>query len=145
FGSHSLVVARRDGRWPQLTSFIMLSDVTEVDGPTKLVPVSRTADVPLVLGEDDPSFFLPDPGPLADAQVSAIGPAGSLLLYRNDVLHRGSQMRGPGRSRFSPLADYKLQGTPWAGKLCWPNQGIGPAFPEVIDRAPVRPPALFGL
>ncbi|TML58902.1 MAG: hypothetical protein E6G17_11920, partial [Actinobacteria bacterium] len=49
FGSHSLVVARRDGRWPQLTSFIMLSDVTEEDGPTKLVPVSRTADVPLVL------------------------------------------------------------------------------------------------
>ena len=144
FGSHSLVVARRDGRWPQLTSFIMLSDVTEDDGPTKLVPVSETADVPLVIGEDDPSFFLPDPGPLVGLQVSATGPAGSLLLYRNDVLHRGSQMRGAGRSRFSLLADYKLKGTPWAGKMCWPNQGIGPAFREVMERATVRERDLFG-
>ena len=56
-------------------AFIMLSDVTDEDGPTKLVPIGLTDDVPLVIGEEDPSFFLPDPGPLVDAQVSATGPA----------------------------------------------------------------------
>jgi phytanoyl-CoA dioxygenase PhyH len=143
FGSHNLVVPRRDGRWPHLTSFIMLSDVTELDGPTKLVPLQLSGDVPLVIGEEDPSFFLP-PGPLADAQISATGPAGTLLLYTNQVLHRGSQMRGERRSRFALLADYKIKGTFWAGKMCWPNQAIGPAFREVMERASVRERDLFG-
>ena len=143
FGSHSLVVPRRDGRWPHVTSFIMLSDVTDEDGPTKLVPLSQSTDVPFVIGDDDPSFYLP-PGPLADAQVAATGPAGTLLLYRNDVLHRGSQMRGTGRSRFALLADYKTKGTPWAGKMCWPNQAVGPAFREVMERTTVRQRDLFG-
>ena len=38
FGSHSLVVPRLDGRYQQITTFIYLSDVTEVDGPTRIVP-----------------------------------------------------------------------------------------------------------
>ena len=38
YGNHNMVVPRADGRWPQLTSFILLSDVTEADGPTRVVP-----------------------------------------------------------------------------------------------------------
>ena len=32
---------------PQMTSFILLSDVTDLDGPTKVVPLEKTRDVPM--------------------------------------------------------------------------------------------------
>src|SRR6202163_3717880 len=90
YGSHSLVVPRLDGRYQQLTTFIFLSDVTADDGPTRIVPHEKAKDVPFT-----PLYF--EPGALAGAEVPAIGPAGSLLVYRTDILHRGSNFTGVGR------------------------------------------------
>ena len=115
YGSHSLVVPRRDGRYQQLTTFIFLSDVSHDDGPTRIVPYERSKDVPFT-----PLYF--EPGGLAEAEVPAVGPAGSLLVYRTDILHRGSDFTRPGRSRFSLLADYQARGTTWGGKMAWPKQ-----------------------
>ena len=39
-------------------------------------------------------------GEFFDKEISAEAPAGSLLIYKTDVLHRGSDFGGPGRSRF---------------------------------------------
>ena len=61
-------------------------------------------------------------GSLADVEVACTGPAGSLLVYRTDILHRGSDMTGAGRSRFSVLADFQVRGTTWGGKMAWPKQ-----------------------
>ena len=97
YGSHSLVVPRLDGQFQQLTTFIFLSDVTEDDGPTRIVPYRRGRDVPFT------PLYLPF-GALADAEVPMVGPAGSLLVYRTDVLHRGSN----------------LTGSTWGGKMSWP-------------------------
>jgi len=38
YGSHSLVVPRLEQRYQQLTTFVFLSDVTDADGPTCIVP-----------------------------------------------------------------------------------------------------------
>ena len=92
YGSHSLVVPRPEARYQQLTTFIFLSDVTEEDGPTRIVPYEDGKDVPYT------PLYIPF-GSLADREVPCIGPAGSLLLYRTDIRHRGSEMTGPGRSR----------------------------------------------
>src|SRR5271166_5042406 len=75
YGSHSLVVPRVDGRYQQITTFIFLSDVTEDDGPTRIVPFERGEDVPFT-----PLYL--DVGAMAEAEVSAVGPAGTLLMYR---------------------------------------------------------------
>ena len=87
YGSHSLVVPRVDGRFQQLTTFIFLSDVTEQDGPTRIVPYERGKDVPFT-----PLYI--EFGALADCEVPVVGPAGSLLVYRTDILHRGSNLTG---------------------------------------------------
>ena len=81
------------------TTFIFLSDVTDADGPTRIVPYED--------GKGDPytPLYLPF-GSLATAEGACTGPAGSLLVYRTDILHRGSDMTGSGRSRFSLLADF---------------------------------------
>lgn len=136
FGSHSLVVPRRERRYQQLTTFIFLSDVTEEDGPTKLVPYERGCAVPFT-----PLYL--EFGALADDEVSAVGPAGSLLIYRTDILHRGSNITGAGRSRFSILADYQVRGTTWGGKMAWPKQSPQ-RWAKLIPRCTVRERDLFG-
>jgi hypothetical protein len=136
YGSHSLVVPRTDGRYQQLTTFIFLSDVTEVDGPTRLVPFEAGQDIPFT-----PLYL--DFGALADVEVAATGPAGSLLVYRSDLLHRGSDMTGAGHARFSILADYQLRGTTWGGKMAWPKQSPE-RWAKLMPQASVRERDLFG-
>jgi hypothetical protein len=136
FGSHSLVVPRLDGRYQQITTFIYLSDVTEEDGPTRIVPYEEGKDVsftPLYL-----NF-----GAMAEVEVPAVGPAGSLLVYRTDVLHRGSDLTGAGRSRFSLLVDFQARGTTWGGKMAWPKDSPN-RWAKLMPQCTVRERDLFG-
>jgi hypothetical protein len=135
YGSHSLVVPRVDGRYQQLTTFVFLSDVTHEDGPTRIVPYERGKAVP----------FTPLYGTfgVSDAEVPAVGPAGSLLMYRTDILHRGSNFTGSGRARFSLLADYQARGTTWGGKMAWPKQSPE-RWAKLIPQCTVRERDLFG-
>ena len=145
FGNHSLVVPRADGVGAQLTSFVLLSDVTELDGPTAVVPTRHTAHVPMVPDECEPGWPFSVPrGTFADVEVPVTGPAGTLFVYRSDVLHRGTDFGAPGRARFALLADYQARGPTWAGKMAWPNHAQHPGFVEVIERASVRERDLFG-
>jgi len=136
YGSHSLVTPRLEPRYQQLTSFIYLSDVTEEDGPTRIVPYERGKDVPFT-----PLYI--EFGALADAEVSATGPAGTLLVYRTDILHRGSDLTGAGRSRFSLLADYQVRGTTWGGKMAWPKQAPD-RWAKLMPQCSVRERDVFG-
>jgi hypothetical protein len=136
YGSHSLVVPRLDQRYQQLTTFIFLSDVTAEDAPTHVVPYEQGRAVPFT-----PLYL--EFGALADAEVPATGPAGSLLMYRTDILHRGSNFTAAGRSRFSLLADYQARGTTWGGKMAWPKQAPQ-RWARLIPRCSVRERDLFG-
>jgi hypothetical protein len=136
FGSHSLVVPRRDGRYQQITTFIYLSDVTEEDGPTRIVPYEQGKDVPFT-----PLYL--NFGAMAEVEVPAVGPAGSLLVYRTDVLHRGSDFTGAGRSRFSLLVDFQARGTTWGGKMAWPKDSPN-RWAKLMPRCTVRERDLFG-
>ena len=138
FGNHSLLVPRADRRWPQLTTFILLSDVTEHDAPTKVIPRSIGDVVPLwpnVLAEGD----------LVDHEITVTGPAGSIFLYTTDVLHRGSAFTDHPRSRFVLLADYMARGNPWMGKVSWPGRGNHPSFQTLLVNATPRERHLFGV
>jgi hypothetical protein len=149
FGNHSIVVPRADGTGTQLTTFVLLSDVTELDGPTMVVPVEHSREIPMVPdggqngGEPGWSFSLPL-GSLADVETPVTGPAGSLLIYRTDVFHRASNFSAPGRSRFAVLADFQARGPSWTGKMAWPDHALHPAFVETMERATVRERDLFG-
>ena len=134
YGSHSLVVPRPEPRYQQLTTFIYLSDVTEEDGPTRIVPYEDGKDVPYT------PLYMPF-GSLADAEVACTGPAGSLLVYRTDILHRGSDMTGSGRSRFShprrlPGAGHDLGRQDGVAQAV--ARALGPVHPAV-RRAGARP------
>ena len=112
--NHTLVVPRADGMMPQMTCFILLSEVSELDGPTKVVPVDRTRHLPIGINRTKMGDFFDD-------EVAVTGPAGSLMIYKTDVFHRGSDFKAAGRSRFAMLVDFKARGWRWQGKLAWPD------------------------
>jgi hypothetical protein len=137
FGNHSLVVPRLDGAHTQYTTFILLSDVTELDGPTKIVPVEYTKDLPLIPVRAPVGAF-------AEQEESVTGPAGSLMIYRTSVLHRGSSFGAPGRSRFAMLIDYQSRGWRWNGKVSWPDRAGRPGFGQALTLMTPRQRDLFG-
>jgi hypothetical protein len=131
------VVPRADHVHTQMTTFTLLSDVTEVDGPTKLVPLEHTKDIPintrgLKMGE------------MFDREVAIAAPAGSLMIYKTDVFHRGSDFGAPGRARFAMLIDFQQRGWRWNGKMSWPHHAGNPAMAEAMAKMSPRQRDLFG-
>jgi hypothetical protein len=137
FGNHSLVVPRADRQHTQMTTFVLLSDVTAEDAPTKLVPLEFTRELPL-------SKRLTSFGRLFDHEVAATASAGSLLIYKTDVFHRGSDFTGDNRSRLMMLVDFQQRGWRWQGKMSWPDRADMPGMSEAIVRMTPRERDLFG-
>jgi hypothetical protein len=137
FGNHTLVVPRRDGKFPQMTTFILFSDVTAVDGPTKFVPLKLSRHLPLMPRERKM-------GDMFDIEVSAEAPAGSLLIYKTDVFHRGSDFGAPERSRFILLVDFQKRGWRWNGKMSWPDHAGRFEMVDAMERMSPRQRDLFG-
>jgi hypothetical protein len=137
YGNHTLVIPSPERRHTQMTTFILLSDVTELDAPTKLVPIDKTGDAPI-------SQLRTRFGELFDVEEAALGPAGSLMIYRTDVFHRGSTFTAPQRSRFAMLVDFQERGWPWTGKMAWPNSGNHPGLADALTRMTPRQRDLFG-
>ena len=138
YGNHTLVVPRLDGVHTQMTTFILLSDVTPADGPTKMLPMQHTRDLPLTPRR------LPT-GEMFDKEVAICGPAGSLMIYKTDVFHRASSFTEPGRSRFAMLIDMQERGWRWNGKMSWPDRaGQQEAMAGALERMTPRQRDLFG-
>jgi hypothetical protein len=137
YGNHTLVVPRTDGRHVQMTTFILLSDVTAADGPTKVVPFAAGKDTPI-----EPRRL--PAGSFADQEVGIEGPAGSLFIYKTDILHRGSNFTEAERSRFVMLVDFQQRGWRWNGKMSWPDHAEMPGMTEAMVRMTPRERDLFG-
>ncbi len=103
----------------------------------KRVPLQYTKDLPLIPRERTFGEFF-------DKEVSAEAPAGSLLIYKTDVLHRGSEFGAPQRSRFVMLVDFQERGWRWQGKMSWPDQALRHEMIDALERMTPRERDLFG-
>ena len=150
FVNHSLVAPDRVDSARQMTSYVLMSDVDEEDGPTKVVPLEAGARRPYWPTDGDENFANfaggtgAPPGAFAESEVSVTGPAGTLFTYRTDILHRGSQITGERRARFVMGVDYELWGPRWTGRMGWPMHSLGPHWTEMMERATPRQRELFG-
>jgi hypothetical protein len=145
FVNHSLVVPKRSQPPTQMASWILLSDVGEEDGPTKIVPLSVGGSVPYwsIAGHHDITND-PPAGIFAAEEVSMTGPAGTLFAFRTDVMHRGSRLTGEQSTRFALLADYDVWGPRWTGRVAWAERSTQKAWFEIIERASPRERSVFG-
>ena len=138
--NHSLVPPRRDGRFRQVQLFMYLSDVTEERGATHVVSRSLTADIPHI-----DLYFQNSGRVVMDAhEVAAEGPAGSVLAYSADTVHRGTNMTEPGAGRFFFNLGYRAAGVDWTGALPWPRRGIDTRVPQWIEQLNPRQLAAVG-
>lgn len=139
FRNHTLCVPSQTTAYRQIETFIYLSDVDEEAGPTHLVSRGRTGHVPY--SEE----FLPRSayGNLYEAEQTAAAPAGSVLVYGPDVLHRGTNLTGEA-SRFVLSVSYQRRGHAWMGYHCWPKTGSYPRTVAFIRSATSRQLELIG-
>ena len=132
--NHVLLPPRADGRYRQAQLFLYLSDVTEARGATRVVSRTLTAGIP----HDQLYFHRAGGVQLDEHEVAAVGPAGSVLAYSADTVHRGSAMTEPGAGRFFFNLAYRAAGADWTGALPWPRLGIDPGMRPWIEALDVR-------
>ena len=132
--NHTLVPPRKDGRYRQVQLFLYLSDVTEARGATRVVSRQHTRDLP----HGDLFFHAAGRINLDEHEVAAVGPAGSVLAYGADTVHRGSAMTEPGAGRFFFNLGYRPAGVDWVGALPWPRRGTDPAMRPWVEALDLR-------
>lgn len=139
YGNHTLVVPRAEVGYQHLELFVYLSDVT-ADAATRMVSRRLTDHIPV----ERTYLSLNDYADLYDAEIPAVGPAGSVLAYRPDVYHRGIRMTAPRSARFMLHVSFKPAGTDWLGSQAWPGAAEGMAWHRFANRASVRQLSALG-
>jgi hypothetical protein len=134
YANHTLVVPRTDVGYQHLETFVYLTDVTPTTGATRFVDRRLTGGIPvertyLHLGEYTDLYSREEP---------ASGPAGSVLVYRPDVFHRGVTMTEPRRARFLMNVACKHAGTDWIGYHAFPARGEDMAWHRFMRDARLR-------
>jgi hypothetical protein len=142
FLNHTVLVPSADERFGQILFYLYLGDVTEGRGPTHFVSRRLTAELALVQPEgwrrrDHPELYA--------AEVSAAGPAGTLIAYRPDTLHRGTNLTEPGAWRHSLLMSFRAAGTEWGHRYGWAERGHWPGLRPFVESATVRQLELIGV
>jgi Phytanoyl-CoA dioxygenase (PhyH) len=140
YGNHTLVVPRHEPGYQQLEMFVFLSDVTPETGATRMVPLRLTSEIPV----ERTYLNMVEYAELYAAEEPASGPAGSILIYRPEVYHRGVRMGAPGSARFMMHLSYKPTDTDWLGSLALPHAGEDMAWYRFVGRATLRQLTVLG-
>jgi len=111
--SKTLVVPSRDRRYQQVEMFVYLTDVPADLGPPSFIPRRYTHRLPVIpnwfprtdderMDDEHPTWVSQQGAPdLYEHEVSAAGPAGTVVAYGNDTLHRGTRMTVPSGVRYT--------------------------------------------
>lgn len=139
--NHTPLVPSDDLRFREVETFAFLSDVTEAHGPPHFVP-RRVTGSPAAL----PNWFGPDERPrFFDEEVSAAGPAGTVVAYEIGTFHRGTQLTAPRGARYTLHVNFRPAAADWAVRHGWADRSHQPAWHRFVLRASARQLELFGI
>jgi hypothetical protein len=112
---NSLVMPRSDGAFGQLHMILYYSDIKPGFAPTKVVPLSESADrdkVPWARQRDaDPELY--------ERELAVHVPAGSLLCFTGRTFHRGSGFTVSEGARFTHHLAWRGAGHEWMSWRGW--------------------------
>ncbi|MHA6617469.1 phytanoyl-CoA dioxygenase family protein [Pseudonocardia sp. DLS-67] len=136
----------------QVELFVHLVDVPEDLGPPNLVPRSHTADLPPLpnwhprADTDSGDRFVATVGrpDLYAAEVSAAGPAGTVVAFTPDTLHRGTALTRAGGARYTMHLCFRAAAAEWAQRQGWADRSHDPAWYRFVEESTPRQLALFG-
>ncbi len=134
YANHTLVVPRADVGFQHLETFVYLTDVTPETAATRFVSRELTGDIPI----ERTYLHLHDYADLYAAEECAVGPAGSVLVYRPDTFHRGVQMTKDRAARFMLAVAFKPALTDWIGYHALPARAEDMSWHRFMRHATAR-------
>jgi hypothetical protein len=152
--NHTLLVPS-SGPAKQVEMFLYLNDVTPDLGPPGYVPTSFVNAAPAlpnwyprVDGQRDdehPTWVSPAGRPdLYEHEVSADGPAGTVVAYRIETFHRGTELTAPRGARYTLHVSFRDAGCDWIARRAWTDTVNTDAWDQFVVRASPRQLELFG-
>src|SRR5438132_11112650 len=137
--NHSLLVPAPGQAATQVEMFLYLSDVPVELGPPSYVPLRLTEALPAL-----PNWYPPRGGAedanhptwvsgqgrpeLYEAEVSASGPAGTVVAYRIETFHRGTALTRPRGARYTIHVSFRIVACDWIGRRGWAESANGPEW-----------------
>jgi hypothetical protein len=140
YANHTLVVPRAEVGYQHLETFVFLTDVTPETAATRFVSREHTVGIPV----ERTYLHLEEYADLYDREECASGRAGSVLVYRPDVFHRGVPLTAKGRARFMLAVAFKPAGTDWIGYHAFPARAEDMAWHRFMRHATVRQLTVLG-
>jgi len=134
YANHTFVVPRAEVGFQHVTMFIYLSDVTPETAATRIVSREHTAGIPV----ERTYLHLEEYAHLYELEECASGPAGSVLVYRPDVFHRGVPLSKPRSARFTLPVAFKPAATDWIGFHAFPVRAEDMAWHRFMRHATLR-------
>jgi hypothetical protein len=129
-GNHSLLPPRMEPGFWHMETFLYLSDVDEDCAPPRLVP-RRNSNV----AYDE----------LYAHEITATAKRGSLLAYRSDVWHRGSDFLRSDASRFVAVVAFRPASAEWFGYDAFARLGNSSLWAKVVRGKSPEDLSLFGI
>ncbi len=140
FLSHTVVVPSDEPAHRNLELFVLLHDVGEDLGPTHVVSAAHTDQLPLLphvaTRAEHPDLYA--------AEVSAAGPAGTVLAYRGETVHRATELTAPDGARFTLHCSFRPAADEWVGRQGWGDRSFDSSWGPFVTRASVDQLTLFG-
>lgn len=139
-GNHSLVPIRSEPGFWFVEMFLYLSDVDETNGAPRLVPRSASANESGTRGirtrGEAPELYA--------GELTATGRAGSLLAYRSDVWHRGTNI-AEGEERHVAVLGFRPATLDWVGFDAHPPLVASADFVRFVEASSPDELMLFGI
>ncbi len=151
--NHTVLVPGTAPACRQLEMFVYLADVPDELGPPHLVSRTRTAGLPAkpnwyprADGSDSEGGFVSERGhpDLYTAEVSAAGPAGTVVAFQPGTFHRGTALTAPRAARYTMHLCYRPAEAEWGHRHAWADRSHDPAWYRFVSRATLRQLQLFG-
>lgn len=151
--NHTILVPSRDPAFRQVELFVFLCDVSTELGAPRMVPRSSVTDAlpakPNFFPRNDPSdddegFVSRGRPDLYDSEVPATGPAGTVVAFQPQTVHRGSAITRPRGARFTMHLNYRPVAAEWAHRHAWADRSHHAHWYEFVEQAGPRQLELFG-
>jgi Phytanoyl-CoA dioxygenase (PhyH) len=150
---HTVLVPTAAPAYQQLEMFVYLVDVPGELGPPHFVSRARTAGLPAkpnwyprADGFDAEGGFVATGGSpeLYAAEVSAAGPAGTVVAWGPGTFHRGTALTAPRGARYTLHLSFRPATAEWGHRHAWADRSHDPAWYRFVARASPRQLLLFG-
>jgi hypothetical protein len=69
------------------------------------------------------------------SEISAAGPAGTVVAFTPSTLHRGTNLTRPGGARYTMHLGHRPAGTEWAQRYAWTQHSHDSGWYQLVARA----------